>query len=314
MDCEGLLFKYSVNRPLNAIETKYHLLPKASSLADKPDDHRAVIQMNSTYLEYVDKFYLWRGCFTVTVIAFLAFMLFMPISIISAFVQKWETLPGSDQWAEIIFLTGMLVTIIPILWLGRWLLYKEISRYTHYPIRFNCKTRMVHVFRIDGTVMSESWDKLYFTVAYSDKSWEIRGHRLADNGVTVLETFALTYKQSAIIPYLFQQWEFIRRYMEEGPKELIDQVVYTMDIAKHKETFWFGFHRMMMYFEVFAFFAWFFSPLLFVCAIGRWIVVQTSKIPVWPAEIEAECRVNRNDPYLRDEQHPHPSQVWVYPT
>jgi hypothetical protein len=32
------------------------------------------------------------------------------------------------------------------------------------------------------------------------------------------------------------------------------------------------------------------------------------KIPVWPAEIEAECPVAPDDPCIRDAQHPHPKK------
>ncbi|EGD03646.1 hypothetical protein B1M_15475 [Burkholderia sp. TJI49] len=42
------------------------------------------------------------------------------------------------------------------------------------------------------------------------------------------------------------------------------------------------------------------SPIFFVTSLGRWFAMRTSKIPVWPAEIEAECTVDSFDPYLRD--------------
>jgi hypothetical protein len=47
-----------------------------------------------------------------------------------------------------------------------WLLRKESFAYTHYPMRFNRKTRTVHVFRPNGTVLSVPWDQLYFTLGH----------------------------------------------------------------------------------------------------------------------------------------------------
>jgi hypothetical protein len=64
----------------------------------------------------------------------------------------------------------------------------------------------------------------------------------------------------------------------------------------------------MANFGIYTFLILIMMPILFPCSIGRWIAMKTNKIPVWPAEIEAECQVDPNDPYQRDEYHPHPSQ------
>jgi hypothetical protein len=37
--------------------------------------------------------------------------------------------------------------------------------------------------------------------------------------------------------------------------------------------------------------------------IGRVIAMPTCKIPVWPQEIEEECKIEPDDPYIRDAQH-----------
>jgi hypothetical protein len=46
-----------------------------------------------------------------------------------------------------------------------------------------------------------------------------------------------------------------------------------------------------------------FFPLTLMYAIGRWVAMRTSKQPVWPAEIEAECAIAPDDPYLVDAEH-----------
>lgn len=35
-------------------------------------------------------------------------------------------------------------------------------RFTHFPIRFNCKNRMVYVFRRNGTVLTVPWATAFF--------------------------------------------------------------------------------------------------------------------------------------------------------
>jgi hypothetical protein len=309
MNYTGLFSRFMVNRPLNSLEISRHLAPKEPSTAEEPRDHNAVIRINSTYLECIDTDYSWTGICTVIATVLAVPFLWGMISTLFLSVQKRMTLSGNDRLEETMFIIGVLVIMILFLWLFYYLFSKELFCYTHYPIRFNRKTRMVHVFRTDGTVMSEPWDKLYFTVgSYAEDYWGILAHRLAEDNVTVLETFALPHQESEISPELFEQWEFICRYMEEGPKKLIDQITGTMNIAKRKETFWFGFYRMMMSFDTLSVFAWLCSPFTLICAIGRWIAMKTDKIPVWPAEIEAECQIDPNDPHQRDEQHPHPSQ------
>ncbi|WP_413496483.1 DUF6708 domain-containing protein, partial [Morganella psychrotolerans] len=91
---------------------------------------------------------------------------------------------------------------------------------THYPIRFNRKTRMVYAFRTDGTIISAPWDTIYFTSGLGrfkapTEGYYLSGHILSDDKKTIIDTFCLPesdiYKED-LIPH----WEFIRRYMEEG--------------------------------------------------------------------------------------------------
>jgi hypothetical protein len=35
----------------------------------------------------------------------------------------------------------------------------------------------------------------------------------------------------------------------------------------------------------------------------RWIVMRTSKIPQWPQWVEDECRIEPDDPWVRDGRH-----------
>ncbi|MDR2207446.1 MAG: ankyrin repeat domain-containing protein [Azoarcus sp.] len=191
------------------------------------------------------------------------------------------------------------------------LLSKELFRFTHYPIRFNRKNRMVYVTRLDGTVMAESWDKLFFTEGVGGDSRDIRGHRLAEDGITVLETFALPIVTSTKNPYRFAFWEFVRRYMEDGPGKLMTRVEWTIDVSERREGFWQGFKfRYIDAASGIRDFAFILFPVILWYAAGRWIAMRTSKIPRWPAEVEAECQTESNDPYVIDEDHPPKKVDW----
>jgi hypothetical protein len=203
-----------------------------------------------------------------------------------------------------LFVFLMFTPLLIFAW--HFFLRKETFRFTHYPMRFNRKNRMVYVTRADGTVMAERWDKLYFTQGDCvDKLRDVRGHRLAEDGVTVLETFALASFDTADSPNLLSQWEFIRQYMEVGPARLMDMIPLVMELDGRREPFLDGFARLRastlsrggVILAIVAF------PVDFIYAVGRWIASITSKIPRWPDEVEEACQVHPDDPYLRDHEH-----------
>jgi amino acid transporter len=313
MDYIGLTAKFPVNRPLTDSEIAHHL-PQSRPSRSAPLYQLSVIKMNSTYLECCDKYFGDKGFLTV-LSAFcigIAFcMLCLSMWVLIKCTADWPT--ASDGYRkELIFcfiaFPILIIFMSVLIYLNYRSLRKEIFCFTHYPIRFNRKTRKVHVFRFDGTVMTEDWDKLYFTLCESKfGNWEVRGHRLDEDKKTVLETFALTYFGHYDVdrenPLIWAQWEFVRRYMEEGPEKLAGQVEWVMDIAEKRETFARGFWRQYAEFAPIPPVAWLMSPLLFIYNIGRWIATRTSKIPVWPEEIEKECKIVPNDPYIRDAQH-----------
>ena len=303
MDRTGLILKFKVNRELTKLE-KYDHMPVGKESSATPASVMSTIRMNSTYLEWCDKFYFSRGeitAFGIFVLVSCVGMLSLPV--IEIF--QWSSIPEYKR-GELIFATIIVfVAGIPVTLAWFILIRKEIFRYTHYPIRFNRKTRMVHFFRLDGTVMSESWDKLYVTLGkgkeYGDR--EVHCHRLSEDGNTVLETHALPYLAFTDRPR--SQWEFVRRYMEIGPAEVLPYIDHVLDghIGQpgKREGFWHGYEMYSTNTGAFIFYIVF--PISFCCIIGRWICMRTCKQPVWPAEIEAESAIDPDDPYLVDKDH-----------
>ncbi|GLS03517.1 hypothetical protein GCM10007860_06610 [Chitiniphilus shinanonensis] len=306
MDYAGLTAKYKVNRPLSDAEKQHHL-PQTKASSAKPWYQLSVIRMNSTYLECCDKFYAWKGLMT----AFTGFVILLfAYAFVSVLIVALTKYPATDPAKQSEFLLfvplSLIIVSIPIP-LALWFLKKEAFCYTHYPRRFNRKTGMVHVFRLDGTTLSVPWREVHFALnpAQMRNFWEVRGHVLSEDRSTVLETFVLPSYTNREDPNLLSQWEFVRHYMEKGPAQLLDQVQHPLDIAERRETFWFGFHRLMAEFSAAPLLAWLMSPLLLCLAVVRWVTMRTCKIPQWPEEVTAQSEVNPKDRYQRDAQHPY---------
>jgi hypothetical protein len=45
------------------------------------------------------------------------------------------------------------------------------------------------------------------------------------------------------------------------------------------------------------------APLVLFFGLGRWLTMLTCTIPVWPEDVEKDCAIEPNDPYLRDHDH-----------
>lgn len=312
MDFSGLVGNFPINRPLTDLDRKYHLQQDVR-LDMEPADKLAVIRLNSTFLETVDKWHEFRGfttAFAVTVLlmVFPAFSL-LAVEYICRLLGIVPTHQSVGSLLIALVFFGLLLSLAG--WTMSWLLRKESFTYTHFPIRFNRKTGIVHYFRPDGEIRSVPWREVFFTVVYSSSFWGIRGHVLADDKVTVLDTFGVgpsasirshvadpVTKQYEFPDGVRAHWEFIRRYMEEGPEQPQEIVQFCMPIADRKETPRTAFKR------VFANFAGdnpisliVISPFCFWVILGRLFATATCKIPRWPAEIEAACAIDPNDPY-----------------
>ncbi|EIL96829.1 hypothetical protein UU5_06123 [Rhodanobacter sp. 115] len=175
-------------------------------------------------------------------------------------------------------------------------LRKEFFTYTHYPIRYNRKTRKVYVFRHNGPggVLEVPWEEGYFHRGHgmSDKSLlDVRCHVM--DGDTVKDTFATGHSYGIEAP-VNELWEFIRRYMDEGPKGVKPPFV-SMTASPTWHNCWrMSFIRIGAASTVAQLIL---LPIEGPLVVLRWLVFKTCKQPVWPLEVEAECRIAENDPY-----------------
>lgn len=314
MEFSGLIGKYPTNRTLTEQELA-HQLKQRVRLKLTPHYQLSVIKLNSTFLETVDKWYGWKGAATAIASAIL-----VAISASLGWLGAELVLEGLgvleselDPNSAMINGFGMLAVVFPFVVLLVWILRKESFAYTHYPVRYNRKNRTVYYFRTDGTASSCSWDSLFFTLGYIPVSnlWEVRAHVLDANKMTVCETFALSYSGTldardlahgtnnfSASDYVRAHWEFVRRYMEDGPEEISKQVQFCMPIDRKRESVKLSFERIFANFAgapVLIYIVMF--PFCFIVSLFRLFAIHTSKIPAWPAEIEASCAVEPNDPY-----------------
>jgi hypothetical protein len=296
MDYVGLYRRFPINRDLTRDE-RAQQLRQGIRLEVEPAYQLSVIRSNSTYLELVDKFYPWKGLGTTFLFSIIATCLG-----VIGFVLI-ETIQSSGQPDELplwflLFTIGLFGAVIAIM---VWLLKKESFAYTHYPIRLNRSTRTIHVFRVDGTVLSVKWNDVFFCLTHAGQGfWNIVGHVLDKDGKTVKETFPLpVFNGGSEVQrdQLRQYWEFVRRYMEEGPKDAAQRVEFLIPVANRRETLAEGFHRIHAEGGSNIITSIIFATLAVIAAPGRWFAMRTSKIPKWPAEIESSCRVSADDPF-----------------
>lgn len=290
---------FLVNGGLGDIDRRYQFC-KDKRLDDvTPYPDLTVIKMNSSYLEVVDKFYSWKGVFTAFVVIWIAVLISFALGF--GWLEIESVRDGKDVSAFGIFavmtLLGMAVAIF---FIGRF----EWAYYTHYPIRINRILREIFVFRRDGSVLKVKWDDVFFTLGVDGRLWEIRGHVLGEDGVTIKETFALGVNDSGSdegMRKLRSHWEFFRRYMDEGPASVAPYLKLALPIDGRRESFRVGYEVLASHFRhpdpvvaLFGSLAW---PFVAISSLGRWLAMQRSKIPRWPADVELMNTVAEDDLY-----------------
>ncbi|MDN7673525.1 hypothetical protein QZM22_13605 [Burkholderia oklahomensis] len=254
-----------------------------------------LISINSTYIDWIDRRFLYRGMLGTAI----------PLVGLLAFVIAFAFLIGyalffSDNYGDSIGAasSALIVCIFIVVFYFKSIRF-EFFKCIYYPIRFNRKTRKIHVFRDkrDGGILTVPWESVFFHIGRgTDMKFlrDIRGEVM--DGDVVKDTFALGHCAESDRPVL-EMWEFIRRYMDEGPEAvaevpldkyvelsvaptlkncLISAVGFTNATTPAK--------RILL------------SPFIGLFTLVRWLVFKTCKEPQFPPEIEAECRVEPNDP------------------
>jgi hypothetical protein len=295
-------------RSLNEHDREWHL-----SIRDRTGEPHAsgrVIRMNSTYLELVDGIYSNRGIMSAVGIFgcglfSYALIAFLYIAIFQNYLNpNWDR---QDEFQMLLF-TGFATTVLVLFIAGLVFSNRTLGewfRYTHYPMRFNRRNRMVYIFRGDDTVLEVPWDDVYFTLRVNSQAFGVRTLNICglvlEDPQTVKEMFVFGYASSSR-DYCLRHWEFIRRYMQEGPQAVIDApgMGYYLPIADKRETLYQGWIALVSRDAWNPIVKWLMLPFHVLFFIGRLVCRVTSKVPLWSADVEAACQIAPSDPYVRD--------------
>uniref|UniRef100_UPI0018AA6929 DUF6708 domain-containing protein n=1 Tax=Burkholderia pseudomallei TaxID=28450 RepID=UPI0018AA6929 len=213
----GWMAPFPINRKLEAWE-KEGGLPRIRQNGIGPNQRLGLVRISSDFIEWIDRRFLYRGMLNVSLVF---------LCVISFFILGgWLAVRGSvsDGDERMFFMFSVLAPVAMIALLYYKVLSKEFFTCVYYPIRFNRKTRNIHIFRDkrDGGILTVPWDSVFFHIGRgTDMKFlrDIRGEVM--EGDIVKDTFALGHCAESDRPVL-EMWEFIRRYMEEGPEAVAE--------------------------------------------------------------------------------------------
>lgn len=295
---------FLVDRPLNDYERDLHFDVRRPA---SPQVHYdlSLIKLNSTFVECVDRWYSMRGFLAMAGSVFSALLFFVVGYCLFAAFQ-------SGFWG---YLAPVVLALVG-LYFPLTLVLSDAFTYTHYPIRFNRQNRQVYAFRRDGTVLKAGWDDFYWTIYRATHvgggDVNVMGHLLDKDGITVKESIALSMVGVASneegLERMRTFFEFFRRYMQDGPGPVLEALkptplIMLPGIDKCRESWFFGWEYLTGSAKGFPVIQLLLQVFFLPISLFRWIVMRTSKIPQWPQWVEDECRIDPDDPWIRDERH-----------
>ena len=271
-------------------DEKLDLLPKQRNDYVEATDRGSLLQFNSTYTEYVDPVFFARGS-----ISSLAGIFCMLVGIAIFLFFLIEFVFDKDFAVKSVGLLGVIIGLAAsfvFFWFG---VRHDLFSYTAYPVRFNRKNRKIYVFRPpkEGGVQVFSWDEVNFYInrVKNHPHRHLIGHVM--DGDFIKFSFVVGYPYVDDLP-IKELWEFIYRYMEEGPKSVkppfISLTIEPSIINCYRESY----IRAAISHKLFQVL---FFPIIGPLIALRWIIFKTCKSPVWPEWVEAECVVAANDPH-----------------
>ncbi len=189
-------------------------------------------------------------------------------------------------------------------------------RKTHYPMRFNRRDRKVYAWSQDMGIVTMNWDDIQFYSSQATKSQdrrgmsreEIRGYVKDRNGHMLYHLVFFKYEGLKGMKGVLEIWELVRRYMEEPDGHIqayqVDQRL--LDLDGKRESF---IHSLIQATQVLAdsrAVQLIFAPMVMWAGTGRIIAKWTCRVPRWPEWVEEKCRVDPNDPYVRNRHNERP--------
>lgn len=298
-------------KPLGSWELEHRLSINCAPI-EEAVEYGNVYRIDSTCVEITDESQirmqnvgmLWLICSALTAL----FLFLGVLAATSPFSDSSEMMAKSGYWPGTII--GALIALSAAGFFG--LLDFDAMRRNMFtlkrrPIRLNRKTRRIYAIRTKdpGGIWEIPWnEEEFFCVGHRRMGglsraydmYDIRHYQLDAEGnvvrAFVLGKFVFTLEQA------YAQWEYYRRYMNDGPAELPEPYRFWAV----RESFWEGYKicrggKFAGAFSTLSDFIFF--PFALLDAFARWLVLVTCSNPVWPPEIEQACRPEPNAPYAR---------------
>ncbi|WP_232446088.1 DUF6708 domain-containing protein [Burkholderia ubonensis] len=271
-------------------------LEQRNRSAVEPCTLGSVIAFNDSYMDLVDWAYqkvgppeiIWTFVFS------LSACLMAYIFIDTFFVSP---IPDALFYSSVItavFLPG-------VIWFSR-ILFKTFTGCTHYPVRLDRKNQMVHVFRHNGEdgVSSYRWRDITFGMIGGGALQRgfvqgvMAGYvRRPDGSYDYFRLGVMWPTEEG----MRGQWEYFRRYMEEGPDSLPEPEIL-LPIENKRESFRMGAQLCWFMAGPMLGPAIFLAPLTVPGSLLRWFIMHvTRRLPRWPQHIMDICPISADDKY-----------------
>ncbi|MBB0104251.1 hypothetical protein DEE44_20305 [Ralstonia pickettii] len=298
-------------KPLGEWEMQ-HRLRIDSPVLETVEEMGNVYRIDSTCLEIIDDAQdqiQIMGLGSVICIAATAFSLgWCGMWVAGPFVDSPQTMAQDGYWfwtilgvVTFVAFTAFFSTV------GYDILRRNLFTLKRRPIRLNRKTRRIYAIRTkdpDG-VWEVPWSNDEFFCIGKRKvgglkraydMYDVRHYTLDEQGnvvrAFVLGQMVFTLEQAQL------QWEYFRRYMQDGPANLPEPHRFWALRESFAESFRIcqlgkSSNPLVSLFDLI------FLPFALLDTVCRWLTLITCSNPVWPPEIEAACKPEPNDPYAR---------------
>lgn len=311
MAFDGLSW-YRLNRPVSD-EEQAARLAIGQPASDTPKDERSVFSMSDTCIEVRDGDYSEKGW------GVFAFMLpgFGSLALTAAILWMLTHVPPIyAQRGQLGLIYGVLAFFLLIALcfsaIGIWALTRDCFNYTCKPVRLNRRDRMIYAFKHNGPggIVSVPWDNAFLYVERKPRSGltrtaprVVRCLVLDDKGI-VKDTFSMGTRVflssdedsiggQEVMKVLYQDFEFYRRFMEEGPAAVPPVTEFLPKGASLRNSLRLNFDGTSDLLKSGNPFVWLVVAVgalpAFSQSLLHWFAQLTCREPVWPQEVERAC-------------------------
>ncbi|MFW1995969.1 hypothetical protein ACG904_13590 [Acinetobacter guillouiae] len=270
----------------------------------------SVVQMNSNFIEFTNKNYVWKG----KKLIFLSFF-GIPFVLLVLFGGYLFLKDGIGD------LLGFLISLIFVFLISLYMLLTMLIPFLkldflkpiYLPILINRQKKTMIVCSDGGSTAQFQLDDLYFDIVQSQG---VVGLPLYELHAYILDGEVIKHDIQLGTPNIHKDYIegfllFIKTYVEQGPEPLyyrkgIDdpeqdyksKLTYCYDIQEKKESFKQSWQTVFINHFQTPLYALIFAIPEFVRFFGRRITVVFSKPFYWSEELKKEHVIDGNDPYI----------------